>query len=98
MDSPFGSLDRIYRRQVAKAIPQLANQLIILVTKTQWQGEVATETARLIDRQYVLTYYSTKADCESDWIELNEQNYPLVEGSSTNFEYSEIIPVAITSK
>ena len=43
MDSPFGSLDEIYRRQVAKSIPKLANQLIILVTKTQWRGEVQEE-------------------------------------------------------
>ena len=39
MDSPFGSLDEIYRRQVAKALPQLANQLVVLATKTQWRGE-----------------------------------------------------------
>ena len=93
MDSPFGSLDRIYRRQVAKAIPQLANQLVILVTKTQWQGEVETETARLIDREYVLTYYSSKSDCESDSIELAGKNYPLVKRSLNNFEYTEIVPV-----
>jgi DNA sulfur modification protein DndD len=40
MDSPFGSLDEIYRRQIAKTLPQLANQLVVLVTKTQWRGEV----------------------------------------------------------
>ena len=98
MDSPFGSLDRIYRRQVAKAIPQLANQLIILVTKTQWQGEVETETARLIDREYVLTYYSSKSDCESDEIELAGENYPLVKRSLNNFEYTEIVPVKSQSQ
>ena len=90
MDSPFGSLDRIYRRQVAKAIPQLANQLIILVTKTQWQGEVQIETEPLIGREYVLTYYSPKADCESDCINLNQQDYFLVNKSDNHFEYTEI--------
>ena len=90
MDSPFGSLDRIYRRQVAKAIPQLANQLIILVTKTQWQGEVQTETEPLIGQQYVLSYYSPKADCESDCLNLNEQDYFLVKPSNSHFEYTEI--------
>ena len=93
MDSPFGSLDQIYRRQVAKAIPQLANQLIILVTKTQWLGEVETETAALIGQEYVLTYYSPKTNCESDNLELNQQNYLLVKSSLSNFEYTEIIPV-----
>ena len=90
MDSPFGSLDRIYRRQVAKAIPQLANQLIILVTKTQWQGEVQIETEPLIGQEYVLTYYSPKADCESDCINLNQQDYFLVKPSDNHFEYTQI--------
>ena len=93
MDSPFGSLDQIYRRQVAKAIPQLANQLIILVTKTQWLGEVETETAALIGQEYVLTYYSPKTNCESDNLELNQQNYLLVKSSLSDFEYTEIVPV-----
>lgn len=94
MDSPFGSLDQIYRRQVAKAIPQLANQLIILVTKTQWEGEVETETASLIGQQYVLTYYSPKKNCESDLVELNQQSYLLVKSSLNNYEYTEIVSVS----
>lgn len=93
MDSPFGSLDQIYRRQVAKAIPQLAKQLIILVTKTQWEGEVETETAPLIGEEYVLTYYSPKANCESDNLKLNQQNYLLVKSSLSSFEYTKIVPV-----
>ena len=93
MDSPFGSLDQIYRRQVAKAIPQLANQLIILVTKTQWQGEVEQETESLVSEKYVLTYYSPKKNCESDVLELERQSYLLVKPSSNNFEYTEIVPV-----
>ena len=93
MDSPFGSLDQIYRRQVAKAIPQLANQLIILVTKTQWQGEVEQETESLISHKYVLTYYSPKNNCEADILELEGQSYLLVKASSNNFEYTKIIPV-----
>jgi DNA sulfur modification protein DndD len=94
MDSPFGSLDQIYRRQVAKAIPRLANQLIILVTKTQWQGEVETETKSLIGQEYVLAYYSPKKNCASDRLTIRQQNYLLVNPSLNNFEYTEIIPVA----
>ena len=92
MDSPFGSLDHIYRRQVAKAIPQLANQLIVLVTKTQWQGEVERETKSSIGAEYVLTYYSPKRNCDADVIEL-ERKYSLVNSSFNNFEYTEIVVV-----
>ncbi len=93
MDSPFGSLDQIYRRQVATAIPQLANQLIILVTKTQWQGEVEQATKSLIGQEYVLTYYSPKQNCKPDHLELNQQDYLLVKPSLNNFEYTKIVPV-----
>ena len=93
MDSPFGSLDQIYRQQVAKAIPELANQLIIFATKTQWRGEVQTETQSRIGREYVLTYYSPKTDCQIDWLDLKQQNYSLVRHSLNNFEYTEIVTI-----
>jgi DNA sulfur modification protein DndD len=93
MDSPFGSLDEIYRRQVARSIPQLANQLIILVTKTQWRGEVATEVQNSIGREYVLLYHSPKPDCQEDAIAIEGVDYPLVQQSSEPYEYTEIVEI-----
>ncbi|AFZ12420.1 hypothetical protein Cri9333_1528 [Crinalium epipsammum PCC 9333] len=93
MDSPFGSLDQTYRRQIAKIIPRLANQLIVLVTKTQWRGEVEAEIAEIVGKQYVLTYYSSKPDCEQDFIDLGASRYPLVKQSLNGFDYTEIIEV-----
>ena len=78
MDSPFGSLDEMYRRQVAKSIPQLANQLVVLVTKTQWRGEVEREMCDRIGQEYVLRYNSPKPDCDEDAIERFGVRYPLV--------------------
>jgi DNA sulfur modification protein DndD len=93
MDSPFGSLDEIYRRQIAKILPKLANQLIVLVTKTQWRGEVAEEMERYIGREYVLTYNSPKPDCDRDFFDLGGVHYDLVKPSPNNFEYTEIFEV-----
>ena len=93
MDSPFGSLDEIYRRQIAKILPQLANQLIVLVTNTQWRGEVAQEMEKHLGREYVLTYYSPKPNCEEDSMELGGEHYHLVKQSPNQFEYTEIIEV-----
>ncbi|MGB3511831.1 MAG: AAA family ATPase [Microcoleaceae cyanobacterium] len=93
MDSPFGSLDEIYRRQIAKIIPQLANQLVVLVTKTQWRGEVAEEMADYIGREYVLSYNSPKLDCQEDAIELGGEVYALVKRSPNEFEYTEVLEV-----
>jgi DNA sulfur modification protein DndD len=93
MDSPFGSLDQRNRREITNIIPKLASQLIVLVSKTQWRGEVETAIADKIGREYVLTYYSSKADCEQDFIELGKERYPLVRQSPNEFEYTEIIEV-----
>lgn len=93
MDSPFGSLDENSRRHIAKTIPQLANQLIVLVTKTQWRGEVEAEMTDRIGREYVLTYYSSKPDCQQDYIELGGERYPLVKQSPNEYEYTEIMEV-----
>ncbi|MEG4285931.1 AAA family ATPase [Microcoleus sp. A006_D1] len=93
MDSPFGSLDEIYRKQIANKLPKLANQLVVLVTKTQWRGEVAQEMESCTGREYVLVYNSPKADCEEDAIDLGGMRYPLVKRSPNEFEYTEIVEV-----
>ena len=93
MDSPFGSLDEIYRKQIANKLPKLANQLIVLVTKTQWRGEVAQEMEGCTGREYVLVYNSPKPECEEDAIELGGSRYPLVKQSPNEFEYTEIVEV-----
>jgi DNA sulfur modification protein DndD len=94
MDSPFGSLDPISRRQIAQILPQLASQLVVLVTKTQWRDEVETEMQPKIGKQYVLTYYSSKPDCTEDYIDLNHQRYPLIKRSPNDFDYTEIMAVS----
>ncbi|MDB9349377.1 AAA family ATPase [Nodularia spumigena] len=93
MDSPFGSLDEMSRRHIAGTIPKLANQLIVLASKTQWRGEVEEEMTERIGREYVLTYYSSKPDCEQNYIQLAGQRYPLVRQSPNEFEYTEIIEI-----
>ncbi len=94
MDSPFGSLDRISRRQIAQILPQLANQLLVLVTKTQWRDEVETEMQPKIGKQYILTYYTSKSDCPEDYLELNHRQYPLIKRSHNDFDYTEIVEIS----
>ncbi len=93
MDSPFGSLDRISRRQIAQILPQLANQLVVLVTKTQWRDEVETEMQPKIGRQYILTYYTSKPDYPEDYLEITGCRYPLIERSPNDFDYTEIVEI-----
>jgi len=93
MDSPFGSLDESYRRQVSKNLPKLANQLIILASQTQWRIEVEQEITPYIGREYILIHYSPKEELQEEQIEIAGQKYSLVKRSPNNFEYTEILEV-----
>jgi DNA sulfur modification protein DndD len=93
MDSPFGTLDENYRRQIAKLIPTLADQLVVLATKTQWRGEVETEMEPYIGKEYVLVFNSAKPDCEPEAIVLNGETYSLVRQSPNEFEWTEVVEV-----
>jgi DNA sulfur modification protein DndD len=94
MDSPFGALDELHRRHVAKSLPQLANQLVVLVSKTQWRGEVQKEMDELIGKMYVLSYHSPKEDLEQDEVFLRGEHYPLVRRSINQYEWTEILEVS----
>ena len=60
MDSPFGYLDREYRRAVSEGMPKLAEQVIVLVTDTQWEGDVEEAMKRRAGMIYQLKYYDPR--------------------------------------
>jgi len=66
MDSPFGALDKSHRRKVGRVIPELANQVIVFATDSQWEGPVEEEMRKKVGKQY--------------WLDFNEgdgeDNYP----------------------
>ena len=93
MDSPFGSLDPYYRTQVAEQLPSLADQVIILVTMTQWRGEVENSLAGKIGNQYVLEYHSPEENIPNEVINFGNQSYPLIKKSPNEYEYTEIVEV-----
>jgi DNA sulfur modification protein DndD len=94
MDSPFGSLDEIYRRQVSKLLPGLADQLIVMASPTQWRGEVEEEMLPRVGREYVLVYNSPRDDLQGDTtMRLGSETYPLIRQSPDEFEFTEIMEV-----
>ncbi|WP_207886922.1 AAA family ATPase [Pseudomonas sp. 30_B] len=62
MDSPFGALDPEYRQKVANLIPALADQVIVMVSKSQWRGEVESELSKRLGKQYTLKYHKPDQD------------------------------------
>jgi DNA sulfur modification protein DndD len=93
MDSPFGSLGPTYRRQVADHITTLADQVIIMVTNTQWRGEVEQSLRNRMGKAYVLQYYSPKQDITPETVEVGGAAYDLIKVSPNEFEYTTLIEV-----
>jgi len=81
MDSPFGALDDDYRKKIAHHIPKLAEQVIIMVSNSQWSGVVEEQCNPKVGKQWSLIYHSPS-------ITLEEEDHYVK--SSNKFEYTDI--------
>jgi DNA sulfur modification protein DndD len=90
MDSPFGSLDENYQRDVAEWLPQLAPQVVIFVTKSQGQHAVKDKLLPKVGREYVIGYRTPKAGEEQETIELRAGTFPYIEPVDGDAEWAEI--------
>ncbi|MGN2613457.1 hypothetical protein ACTFQ6_17105 [Aliivibrio fischeri] len=59
MDSPFGALDDDYRFKVAECVANLADQVIIFVSNSQWNGNVKEACLDRVGNSYRLIHHST---------------------------------------
>lgn len=57
MDSPFGYLDPTYQERVSQTLPAMGEQVIVLVTESQWSDAVAGEMEEIAAQQYELDYH-----------------------------------------
>jgi DNA sulfur modification protein DndD len=64
MDSPFGALDMDHRREVSRVIPELANQVVVFATDSQWEGPVEEEMTPVVGKQYWLDFDDGEGDSE----------------------------------
>ncbi len=84
MDSPFGALDDDYRTKIAHHIPKLAEQVIIMVSNSQWRGVVEEQCSPKVGKQWNLIYHSPSITPEK------ETHYVK---SSSEYEYTDISEV-----
>lgn len=94
IDSPFGQLDSSYRRAVAQFLPQLAGQVVLLLSDSQATEEVLEEIEPYIGCQYVLTLHSKTSDTEGKQrsIPINGNHYDLSKFNSS-FNGAEVVSV-----
>lgn len=95
MDSAFGSLDEGYQKAVAKAVPELVPQVVILVSKSQGLGEVQPELIPKIGERYVLSYWTPKSDMSEEQIRLDGVARPYVSKSPNDYEWAQITEVPV---
>ena len=93
MDSPFGALS-IYRHAIAEHIPQLADQVVVMVSPTQWRGDVERSMTGRTGEQYVLSYVTPKEGAQRVTTEVGGETYSLIDQSPNEYEFTEILEVS----
>jgi DNA sulfur modification protein DndD len=58
LDSPFGQLDEAYRKTTAEYIPQMAGQVLLMVSKSQASGSVMDALKPRIGEEWVLVRHN----------------------------------------
>lgn len=79
VDSPFGQLDGRYKSSVARFVPRLASQVVLLLNTEQASEAVMNEIADKIGNQYVLTRHNLgdQDDKMAETLEINGKHYDL---------------------
>ena len=74
MDSPFGYLDPKYQERISAMLPDMAHQVVVLVTQSQWTEEVAGEMGRVAGAEYHLEYHDpSESDADYKYTEIVQE-------------------------
>lgn len=87
MDAAFGSLDENYRRDVAIGLPALAEQVVVMVSKSGGKGAVEHLKSR-VGKSYVIKYLTPKPGAKEETIVVADREYAYVECSDDGSEYA----------
>lgn len=61
LDSPFGQLDEEYRKTTARYVPEMAGQVVLMISNSQASGGVLEALHDRIGEEYVLVRHNTDA-------------------------------------
>lgn len=89
MDSPFGALDDEYRLKVSESVASLADQVIIFVSNSQWNGKVKAAIGNSIGKSYRLVYFSHSEES------IKNSSNEYIRLSDSGYEYSGVEEVSV---
>jgi len=95
IDSPFGSLST-FRKDVAKYIPELAPQVLLLVSPSQYEGDVeqALEEGGRVGKRYYLSFNGkTMPERAKSELKINGETFQQYHQNDED-EYTEIIEIS----
>jgi len=93
IDSVFGNMGEAYQKAVAKYIPQLSSQSLVLVSSTQWNNHIEEQLRPFIGKEYVISFFTRKIDSVEVSITIGGTSYDLLKKSNSNQEYIKICEV-----
>ena len=93
MDSPFGALS-LYRHAIAEHIPQLADQVVVMVSPSQWKGDVERSMTGRTGEHYVLSYSTPKDGAKKISTDIQGETYSLIDVSPNEYEFTKILEVS----
>jgi DNA sulfur modification protein DndD len=91
IDSAFGSLEVEYRRDVAKWIPTLSPQVILMVSQSQYRQEVEQELLPKVGKEWILKCETRKNATRN--ISILGRSYPYVLQAADGFERTTFVQV-----
>ncbi len=93
MDAAFGALDLNYQRDVSRALAKLAPQMIVLVSKSQGQGEVFNQLRPNVSHLGVIVAHTSNDAQPPESIELGGYEYDYIKTKSDS-DWAELVEVS----
>ena len=96
MDSPFAQMGEEFTAKIAKHVPAMAPQAVVLVTARQYKGDVERELglSNRVGKRYILNYHApTKKEDANDSITLGSKKFKIFR--KDEIEHTKILEVEL---
>lgn len=93
VDAAFGSLDLNYQRDVSRALARLAPQMVVMVSKSQGQGEVYNQLRSRINHLGIIVAHTSNDAQPPETIELGGYEHDYIKTQSDS-DWAELVEVS----
>ena len=96
MDSPFAQMGEEFTAKIAKHVPSMAPQVVVLVTARQYKGDVERELglSNRVGKRYILNYHApTKKEDANDSITFGNKKFKIFKKDEV--EHTKILEVEL---